>query len=592
LAGSRGWLLGLSVTLVLLLTVACAAQPVAAYTSQKSIILPLLAVGENEKGVVIETLVKLLYPGKGLVAVSPSMTVARDTADSARVGFYYAAIESMHDPLSFDASIHFETSRELSGPSASGFIATALLLLFRGLSLAHNVSMTGMVNPNGLLLPIAGLKAKLEAAKEHGYTLVVVPLTLNPRMNPSVPGVEKVQVCMVDEAASVMASTTKSLFYPPPSLNLSWVRGVEEGFAPAAKHLQELARRVADLLPKEMRRAPLRLVQDSEKLLKEGYPYAAASLAFAALYNASMTFINTGGVPGRLWAILGTPQQARAEAAKAVEEARDRFASARMIGVWGFEALAMAEARLYVSEALAFKTSTVDQVYSVLRALTAEAWARMASPDLGPKIPREAVVKAVHAALVYADAAKKYTMDLFGQSFKIYGFIPADTWMKEAERAYTQGLYARAYGLAATLVAESSMWLAGGFMREDINAFYTCSRQAAYLHNYWLSMVAGDPSFVSTVLIRYLNKAGKTLGTGTAIALYNEAAAYALLDKLFYIYSTAVTKPATSMRIVETDSLLLAAVAAALVTAVTMYAGYWAVAGRREVFVVEGGESD
>jgi ATP-dependent Lon protease len=61
------------------------------------------------------------------------------------------------------------------GPSAGTAMFIALVSLFTGRSVRHDVAMTGEISLRGLVLPIGGLKEKVLAAQRAGITTVLVP---------------------------------------------------------------------------------------------------------------------------------------------------------------------------------------------------------------------------------------------------------------------------------------------------------------------------------------------------------------------------------------------------------------------------------
>ena len=94
------------------------------------------------------------------------------TRVAAMVASTYAGV-----PLSnYDFFVRIRSNSEMvGGPSASGATTVALLALLTGARLKSNVSMTGMIEPDGTVGPVGGVPEKLEAMAKVGVKVFLIP---------------------------------------------------------------------------------------------------------------------------------------------------------------------------------------------------------------------------------------------------------------------------------------------------------------------------------------------------------------------------------------------------------------------------------
>ncbi len=71
--------------------------------------------------------------------------------------------------------INFPGGVPVDGPSAGIAIATAIYSAIRGIPVSNTVAMTGEISIRGLVRPVGGVAAKIEAAREAGAKLVIIP---------------------------------------------------------------------------------------------------------------------------------------------------------------------------------------------------------------------------------------------------------------------------------------------------------------------------------------------------------------------------------------------------------------------------------
>jgi ATP-dependent Lon protease len=97
-----------------------------------------------------------------------AMSYVRANAD--RYGIELETLEKS------DVHIHIPAgAMPKDGPSAGVTLLTALVSLFTGIRVRHDVAMTGEITLRGRVLPIGGLKEKVLAAHRAGITRVIIP---------------------------------------------------------------------------------------------------------------------------------------------------------------------------------------------------------------------------------------------------------------------------------------------------------------------------------------------------------------------------------------------------------------------------------
>lgn len=79
------------------------------------------------------------------------------------------------DPRDFDIHVNFPGGIPIDGPSAGVTIATAICSVLLDIPVNSKVAMTGEVSIRGMVKPVGGVPAKIEAARRAGVRKVLIP---------------------------------------------------------------------------------------------------------------------------------------------------------------------------------------------------------------------------------------------------------------------------------------------------------------------------------------------------------------------------------------------------------------------------------
>jgi len=139
----------------------------------------LLAVSETEDGQKggIADLFLEIKPGTGRVFLETFPLTRVDTQISTRFAKQVACDFADKDCSKFDFFYTITANSPIiAGPSAGAAIAVLTFSLITNTKLDKNVAITGTINSGGLIGPVGGLKAKIEAAQKIGLKKVLIPI--------------------------------------------------------------------------------------------------------------------------------------------------------------------------------------------------------------------------------------------------------------------------------------------------------------------------------------------------------------------------------------------------------------------------------
>lgn len=103
------------------------------------------------------------------------------------------------DPRDYDIHVNFPGGAPTDGPSAGVTIATAVYSAITGLPVDNKVAMTGELSIRGLVKPVGGIVAKVEAARQAGALKILIPAENYQELFKELPGVEVLPVERLEE---------------------------------------------------------------------------------------------------------------------------------------------------------------------------------------------------------------------------------------------------------------------------------------------------------------------------------------------------------------------------------------------------------
>lgn len=150
-----------------------------------------LAVFGPSMGMLLELEVTATKRNKGQSTVSVTMTglVEEETINgreksvkrkSMAMGSVDNVLTTLQRTANLDLSdyhihINFPGGMPVDGPSAGIAMATAVYSAVKGIPVSNTVAMTGEISIRGLVKPVGGVPAKIEAAQAAGATAVIIP---------------------------------------------------------------------------------------------------------------------------------------------------------------------------------------------------------------------------------------------------------------------------------------------------------------------------------------------------------------------------------------------------------------------------------
>ncbi len=103
------------------------------------------------------------------------------------------------DPRDYDLHVNFPGGAPVDGPSAGVAVATAIYSAITGIPVDNTAAMTGELSIRGMVMPVGGVVAKVEAARHAGAKKVFIPADNDQEMFRNIPGLEVIPVETLQE---------------------------------------------------------------------------------------------------------------------------------------------------------------------------------------------------------------------------------------------------------------------------------------------------------------------------------------------------------------------------------------------------------
>ncbi|TEB12727.1 ATP-dependent protease LonB [Pelotomaculum propionicicum] len=107
------------------------------------------------------------------------------------------------DPRDYDIHVNFPGGAPADGPSAGVTIATAVYSAITGKPVDNRVAMTGEISIRGLVKPVGGIVAKVEAARQAGAVKILIPAENYQELFKELPEVEVIPVERLEQVFRV-----------------------------------------------------------------------------------------------------------------------------------------------------------------------------------------------------------------------------------------------------------------------------------------------------------------------------------------------------------------------------------------------------
>lgn len=464
-----------------------------------SILVPAVSqTKKGFKGVISNVTVTIVKPGTGKVFVSASPLTEIDMQASARTAAIIASTILGENPLTMDFYVSVESpSIIIGGPSAGAALTAAMVSAISGFEINRSVMITGMINPDGTIGPVGGVKEKLEAAAGIGINLFLVPIgqsivqenvvkykkvgpfivrTVKPVQINLIEygkelGVKVLEVSNIIDVVKYMLNI-KLAEKPIEHVELKLSTEAENLFREQISEFKETYLNIRNMLG-EAKGTVRDIVKEAEnrynealKLSNEGYLYSAASMLFQAVYLIDFArnlqkYYNEGEK---------LIQELFDEVNSTINRVSSKVYSVKPLKLSDIDILIASRYRIYLAKKLLeqaaetyskgnYEDTIFGLVYAKWRAKTAELWIN--ALGLGVKeAPPEEIVQHLSTLFIYeANSIIAYASSLL-KDLGVYSDEFLDKAVQdldEAEEMSSMGDYYGSLGLSLSAIAEATV---------------------------------------------------------------------------------------------------------------------------------------
>ncbi len=561
--------IGAVIILMLILINALAWLPVSAQSSfETSFYAP--AVSDTGKADLIKVDIRIVIPGSGVFEVNAGGDVDNTTYHSMKMAVMAASMYAGIRWNSIDVYITLETNRNVAGPSGSLGVAIMTYLLLtrytRGYTGPGDVAITGAISPDGSASRVGAVGLKCKAAMEQGVRFLYPLVNYTPQL-----GIE----CNGMPVPSMINGTMTLLNAPTTvvqtniSLPIEFHKAMREAAASLASKAEVL---LAELSGEGKSIVESRLNASASVLDRS--PYAAASLAFTALYNAyrfyyQSSMLNGTNVYESASRLVSSIEEELREVETRLEDA-DYNGSILYIEFLSTAYTRLADAKSSLEEASGLIRTRAPIIENILanialakaRIDTINTWIDTADRvrEAGPSISIDEARLAVSLYGDYAEEAVLYANSILKYFIENYN-VPRDIFqvrintinnlLRDAKTYYNEGNYIAALGFYREALSRTLSQIFGFFLtRSDpsiINGYY---RDLGNLVSMIQAQLASH-GLVSGLALAYREYSEVLLNDdpATAIGLLEEA-----LSSLFAWYTLLLSEPMAGEGIVMPES--------------------------------------